>query len=338
MSSSTTIGLKLKHPQMVYYSGQHIEGTVTIKLKEQNQAIDLIIRFVGKSSCRYPHKSTHGPNIEMENEHTLVEHGKIVSSPAPGKHDMDFQFDVPNDIPGSVDLEFGSIFYELIAKYGDSIVSRPVTVVALNNCKETNIANIEATDECFPNELMSREANVEKDKAIQNDKSSTSTIGCQSVVNSCFGMVKGNVGANMHLTRGSHSPGEGIVVVVDAYNNLNVNTQKLRLSLVQTIKYVTNKHTKITTTTVASVSGPKVQKNGGSVRWQSDPLRIPFVAPTTRDEVISVEYNVRLKIIVNLCSGVELIHPVVISGIRNWNVIGGRRGLRKQLQTVEMRF
>ena len=182
--AKTVLGVKLKNPQIVYHPGQHIIGTVTIKLPCDNQAIDLIVRLLGKSTCKYPYKRKgKSPDVYFEKEHVIVEHAKVIGSPTAGKHDIDFQFSLPKNIPGSVDVEFGSISYQLMAGYGDNVVLRPVTVTLTESMESIPVRiPIDDCNEYITNAMVDEDTDTNKDTKEDNNGMEFSTLCCETEV------------------------------------------------------------------------------------------------------------------------------------------------------------
>ena len=281
--------IELNSDQLVYYPSQDIAGVVVIELEEIIEGKDLIVKFIGKSQCRFKGRTgKHGRGDDAHtqiysSEHIIVEHEKNLSNPAAGKHELEFSFNFPSDMPSSMEAPLGNIRYVLSAHIGDSFIARYITI---NQIIDTN-----------------------------TEENSIGSTGESSESASCLCVVNGPLDVKASLSRMCYCPGEAILVSVNITNGTNRKMNALTAKLFQTIKYKTKGRTKNISTAIASLKGPKIKK-GDSYVWEDQPLGIPAVAPTiSNDVVIEVQYHVRVDIGVTFGSNIGVNMPIIIGTV-----------------------
>ena len=90
----------------------------------------------------------------------------------------------------------------------------------------------------------------------------------------------------------------------------------LRAVLLQTIQYKTKDRTKKIQSIIAQIRGPHIKKDDSPrLVWEQQPLGIPSLPPTIRDDVICVDYQIKLSVGVSFGEDLGLVLPVVMGTV-----------------------
>ena len=265
----------------VVYSGQMMQGHVTVELTEAMSMRGIILNFEGKA---YVHWSTGGKNkrhyraTEKYFDQDVLLFGiwpsqgsDTVELPS-GRHTFPFQFQLPEGLPSSFEGGVGHVRYQVKCKIDkpwkfDHNTKRPFTVISildLNQNASTYCRRLQGT----------------KRKHL-----------C------CLCCKSGPIEASFHVDRQAYVPGEAVKLFAEISNGTSRAMDKSYVDLKMVTTFHAKHKSKTTKTEVARVERPAIA-GFREDSWSGENLVIPPLPPSflVGCNIIDIHYILQLNV------------------------------------------
>ncbi|CAL1543559.1 unnamed protein product [Lymnaea stagnalis] len=273
----------------VFYSGNIVQGYVTVELTEPMKMRGIRLKFEGKA---YVHWSESNSNASGKNRGTTSRHfsatekyfdqdvllfGKLSGQgsdtkelPA-GRHTYPFQFQLPQDLPSSFEADIGHVRYTVSGTIDkpwkfDHKTQRVFTIISIFDLNQQ------------PNTMSRLQETKEKHKWWGGRKSEVTE-------------------ATFHIDRSGYVPGEAVKL----YAEITFKPSHTWVKSYVVLKMVTTFHatTKSRTivTEVARGAHPRITNNGED-NWTGEELIIPPLPPSflVGCKIIDIHYILQLNV------------------------------------------
>ncbi len=292
--------------QRIYYSGGKVTGQVVVELNEPITVRNIGLQLEGEAYCHWTETERSGDRKRTKHytgNDLLVRLVDFVFGNPPGglgeptkvhpsgRHSYPFVFELPRDLPSSVEGRLGHVRYTLKAT-----VSRPVT------------SNYEIKQEICIREVL----NVNDQNILTQPGGSVSKeIGC------CC-LPSGILSLSTSLCRSAFCLGEGIIINAQVTNDSRTNMRAIKAKLIQTIEFHARTEVKRDTQVISTALGLPVPA-GQSGTFGDQPLNVPQTTPTITNSVIKLYYDVVVEVDVPWGLDLDVTMPVTIGIIQDGN-------------------
>ncbi|KAG5679990.1 hypothetical protein PVAND_009524 [Polypedilum vanderplanki] len=307
MVKGSSISISLDNSNAIYYPGQNISGTVDLRVTETiKKARGLRLLIEGKSTCEWSEsagKSTRkfrGEEIHLQIIKYLFgdKDDDPMEIPA-GIHCYKFSFQLPADLPYSVEGEFGNIRYKV-----EATLDIPWSLIDTNDKVSFVVARNEDLNQ-FPDLRLAQE--IEEIKKF------------------CWGICDSNpLIIKVRLPKTGYGLGENIIMTIE-YNNMSKhNVERTEITLSRKDKFICSdpvKKDRSTKTRITATIAKGVSRNS-SIRFEHA-LEIPQILMTTNrrySQVFQITYELKIVVVTDGCSSSPVLKmPITIGtvGIRD---------------------
>ncbi|XP_046557797.1 arrestin domain-containing protein 3-like [Haliotis rubra] len=282
MGKLNVFGISLNNPQGVYFSGQVVEGHVTVELNGEMKMRGIRLQFYGGAHVRWSesHSTGSGKNrrtrtvvySSQENyfNYELVLFGKASgqggdnpSLPA-GRYTYPFRYQLPLGLPTSFEGSVGRVRYWLKGTIDkpwkfDHTTKRAFTVVSLLDLNTV------------PGAMESSSGANEKNLC-------------------CLCCKSGPISSRFQIDRRGYVPGESIPIKAEVTNHSNRKMTRSYAELYMVVRYHARGKTRTNFEKIGEISHGEILPGDSDV-WNGDLLRVPPVPPSELQGCRIIEIN-----------------------------------------------
>ncbi|XP_055375445.1 uncharacterized protein LOC129608142 [Condylostylus longicornis] len=303
--------IRFDHPNDVYYSGEHLNGFITLTTESNKTVRGVHITINGYAKVKWEERRTRTVNGKSQSytvyytafdqylySRTYVagREGGNSFELAPGTYNHTFFCALPPSLPTSVSGKYGEIKYEVVVTIDrpfrfDNVFKRGFTVIQNLN--------------------LNMDPTYKQPKLVTDTKDYCCTF-C------CFG-GPGTVNTTFTIPFGGYCPGQKIKFSLLVKNESSNDLQDCKVKLEKRITFTATSpshKTRDTKFKLDSKQYPQVMRN--STKQYEGELLIPSVPPssTLTASCVRIDYMVSAKIETGCChSNIHLNIPIVIGTI-----------------------
>ncbi|CAL1547828.1 unnamed protein product, partial [Lymnaea stagnalis] len=267
----------------VFYSGNIIQGYVTVELTEPMKMRGIKLNFVGKAYTRFVSKTsnaTHSGTEKYFDQEVLLfgpgsGQGRGTRELQAGRQTFPFQFGLPQGLPSSYESKAGHVRYTVKSTIDrpwkfDQKTKRVFTIVSVLdlNMQPNTMSRLQETNQKYL---------------------------C------CICCTSGPIEATFHIDRMGYVPGEALKLYAEIINGVSKIMDKSFVDLKMTIyhdSYTGIVHSKTKTYEVARLTRPEIACHSKD-NWTGEPLVVPPLPPCflVGCNVIDIRYILQLNVI-----------------------------------------
>eukprot|EP00794_Sanderia_malayensis_P015755 gene15755-17344_t len=288
-----------------YYGGSQVIGQVGVDLKKPMEMRNLGLQLEGEAYCHWSETQGSGDRkrrIHHTGKEVVVRLVKFVFGNPPGglgepvtlhpsgRHFYPFTFELPCNLPSSVEGRLGHVKYTLKAT-----ISRPVK----QNYDTEKTVLIRETIDPNSEEFLTKQPPGGR---------VTKQVG-----SCCF--PTGVLSLNASLDRSAFCLGESIRINAVASNCSSTNMRSFKAKLVQTMEFHAQNIVKSDTRIISTARGPAIPHDQ-EVSFGNQPLNVPETTPSiTNSGVIKLHYDVLVEVDVPCGLDLDVKMPVIIGTV-----------------------
>ncbi|KAH9523032.1 Arrestin domain-containing protein 3 [Bulinus truncatus] len=273
----------------VYYSGQVVEGFITVELNQPMKMRGIRMNFKGEANVSWTETretgdgdnrtTVHDSYTATEkyfNEESLIfgiwpKQGSTTQELCPGRHTFPFAFQLPLNLPSSFEDSVGHVRYIISCRIDrpwkfDHKTKRPFTVISDLDLNQT------------PGAMQSLQATKEKNLC-------------------CLCCKSGPIQATLHIDRAGYVPGEAIKIFADISNGSSRHMDKSYVNLLMYKSFHATTSTRVEAQEVAKVTRPSIPPHSEDI-WSGEALIIPPLPPSYLNgcKIIDIKYVLKLNV------------------------------------------
>ncbi|CAL1540948.1 unnamed protein product [Lymnaea stagnalis] len=276
----------------VFYSGENIQGYVSVELTEPLKTRGIKVSFEGKAYVRWTESQSSGSGQNRRTTHyTFTDEEKYFDQDAllfgiwpgqgsgtrelhTGKHTFPFEFQLPKGLPSSFEEQIGHVRYTIRS-----------TIDALDLLKH-DYFDLKAKQVFSIISILDLNQQPNVMARLQGTKQKRFC---------CLCCKSAPIEANFHIERSGYVPGEAVKLHAEISNGSSRRIKQSYIALEMVTTFHVRQRSKTWKTEVARVTRPGIVGHGNDF-WTGEQLIIPPLPPSFLDgcKLIDIRYILQL--------------------------------------------